>query len=280
MLLILLIGIGLLGITGISLWRENFVAELAISFLPYLFMALIVLTISICLRGFLKKKKKWFRLLFLRSGILSFLYGSEFFSFYGITSSPTETTETVQGIKVYYANILYTNDDYASLQQQIDAYDPDVVALVEFSQNHAENMKDYFQSKFPYVNRNTWSTKLAGDVVFSKYPMKEMLGAYESGRRKYSYLRLESPQPLYIYLVHTSSPVSLQMFRMRNQQLKKLNEDFIQQGTKRSDDIPVVMLGDFNMTPWSAFYTQFEKGFSGAVVNVFRGKAPTFTWNL
>jgi endonuclease/exonuclease/phosphatase (EEP) superfamily protein YafD len=201
----------------------------------------------------------------------------EFLSFYSITPS---SLESPQGLKVYYANILYTNDDYAALQQQIDTYDPDVVALVEFSQQHAEMMKDYFQSKFPYVNRNTWSTKLAGDIVFSKYPIKNLLETYDNEGWKYSYLRLETSQPLYMYVVHTSSPVSLKMFTMRNQQLKKLNKDFTRQHLEREETTPVVMVGDFNVTPWSDFYRSFEEGFSGALVNAFRGKSPVFTWSL
>lgn len=277
MILERLVGIGLAGISGIYLGRETFIAELAISFLPYLFIGIIVLMIGIGLRGLRKKRKNCFRLLFLRSGVLGILYGTEFFSFYKISALPAGNE---QGLKVYYANILYTNDDYVALQQQIDAYDPDVVALVEFSQKHEEMMKDYFQSKFPYVNRNTWSTKLAGDVVFSKYPMQDLLGRYGSGRWKYSYFKLETPQPLYMYVVHTSSPVSLKMFRMRNQQLKKLSEDIREQGAEREEQVPIVMVGDFNITPWSAFYAQFEAGLNGALINVFRRNTPVFTRNL
>jgi hypothetical protein len=168
---------------------------------------------------------------------LSVLYGLEFFSFYSWYGDKWEDLQEMKyirefedDIRVYYANILYTNYDYASLEQQIVFYDPDVVALVEFSNNHADAMKDFFQERYPYVNRNSWDAKLAGDVVFSKYPLVEVSNEYpqEVGRWKYSYVILDVPGEanIYFYLVHTSAPVSVYNFEMRNKQLHKIAKEF------------------------------------------------------
>ena len=40
------------------------------------------------------------------------------------------------------------------------------------------------------------------------------------------------------------------------------------------------MVGDFNISPWSAFYPPFEEAFNGKLVNVFRNQNPTYTWSL
>lgn len=76
---------------------------------------------------------------------------------------------------MYYANILYTNDHYDALKEAVEDANPDIVMLVEFSDEHAEALKEYFKRSFPYVSRNSWSTKLAGDIVFSKYPILDFM---------------------------------------------------------------------------------------------------------
>ncbi|MDR0282605.1 MAG: endonuclease/exonuclease/phosphatase family protein [Candidatus Peribacteria bacterium] len=187
-------------------------------------------------------------------------------------------------MRVYYANILYTNYDYESLKKQIEANNPHVVVLVEFSSQHEEALKDWFQERFPYVNRNSWSTKLAGDVVFSKYPITDLLTQYpqELGRWRYSYFSLPKweEKDFYFYVVHTSAPVSVYNFNMRNEQLKKLSEEFLIQAKDRPEDAPVVMVGDFNISPWSAFYKPFEEGLEGKLRNAFKDYTHRFTWSL
>jgi hypothetical protein len=43
--------------------------------------------------------------------------------------------------------------------------------MVEFSDEHEDEMKEFFKENYPYMNRNSRSTMLAGDVVFSKLPI-------------------------------------------------------------------------------------------------------------
>ena len=206
------------------------------------------------------------------------LYGSEFFSFYSLQD---KVRINQSGLRVFYANILYTNYDYESLKKQIDnGYD--MVVLVEFSNEHEEALKDRFQERFPYVNRNSRSTRLAGDVVFSKYPISNLLQNYpqEPGRWRYSYFSVDKEAPLYFYVVHTSAPVSLYNFEMRNKQLKKLNADFLLQAQNRDEGAPVIMLGDFNLSPRSTFYSSFEKALKGKLRNVARDSTPYFTRSL
>jgi len=186
-------------------------------------------------------------------------------------------------MRVFYANILYTNYDYESLKQHIEAHNPHIVILVEFSSQHEEVLKDWFQERFPYVNRNSRSTRLAGDVVFSKYPITNLLTKYpqEPGRWRYSYFSLPHGEgDFYFYVVHTSAPVSVYNFNMRNEQLKKLSEEFLLQAKDRPEDAPVVMVGDFNISPWSVFYTSFEEKLEGKLSNIAREYKPFFTRSL
>ncbi|MDR3168566.1 MAG: endonuclease/exonuclease/phosphatase family protein [Candidatus Peribacteria bacterium] len=207
------------------------------------------------------------------------VYIAEFLSFY----SPHDTRRINQaGLRIYYANILYTNYDYESLKKQIGEGRYDIVVLVEFSDEHEKAMKDRFQERFPYVDRTSWSKKLAGNVVFSKYPITNLSEHYpqEPGRRRYGYFSIQRGVPFYFYVVHTSAPVSNYNFQMRNEQLKKLKADFLAQTADRPKDAPVVILGDFNLSPRSAFYTQFMDGLDGKLRNIFRDYQPHFTRSL
>jgi hypothetical protein len=51
--------------------------------------------------------------------------------------------------------------------------------MVEFSDAHEDKMKDYFQENYPYMNRNSRSTMLAGDVVFSKIPLENITETHQ-----------------------------------------------------------------------------------------------------
>jgi hypothetical protein len=60
MVLLLLMGIGLMGLTIVYFFRENFVAELMISFLPYWAGGLAVLSVvllGVLIRRIWKRKK-------------------------------------------------------------------------------------------------------------------------------------------------------------------------------------------------------------------------------
>lgn len=291
MLLLWVIAVGLVLLWWLYFFRLNFVAELAISFLPYIFVGLFFLGVVLLVVGlFLLIRKRQNKnlisplfLITLSSFFLSFLYGSDFFSFYSLKYQEHLVEDS---LKVYYANILYTNDHYDALKEAVEDANPDIVMLVEFSDEHAEALKEYFKRSFPYVSRNSWSTKLAGDIVFSKYPILDFMvwNPYDLGKWRYSYLRLDTREifnkEIYLYLVHTSAPVSLYNFDMRNEQLAKVSRGFLDDQAGRSLDDPVLMIGDFNLSPWSAFYQRLESAFSGYLVNALQGRQPTYTRSL
>ena len=125
-------------------FRESFLSELAISFLPYIMVAILVVTLILILLLFRKKKKNLITFFTIVLIILSFwigyFYYSEYFSFYNHSDENIRLAED-EWIKVFYANIYYLNYDFESLKQRIKQEDPDVVILVEFSDEH-ENVRN------------------------------------------------------------------------------------------------------------------------------------------
>jgi len=99
-------------------------------------------------------------------------------------------------------------------------------------------------------------------MVFSKYKIENRADDFPQGSRRYAYFSLQpkdGPEQ-YFYLVHTSSPDSYAHFEMRNKQLTSFANDFqSHQEGYRADIDKAFILGDFNVSPRSTYYQDFEE---------------------
>lgn len=287
--MIYLLWISILAISFLYFFRESFIAELAISFLPYIIwfcvIALIIEIYLIIHESKRRRKHKWIRIFFtIIITILTIwiwtMYSSEFFWFYNKDDESIRLRENEGWIKVFYANIYYKNIDYESLQRKIIEEKPDIVVLVEFSDNHEDEMKDFFKENYPYINRNSWSTMLAWDAVFSKIPLEIITETHkvEAWTRNYSYMKILDDRYedwIELYVIHTSAPVSNKNFEMRNEQIGKLLSDFLKY---HKNWTPAMVIWDFNLSPWSYFYKQFIKDIN--MSNAISYQSPNYTRSL
>ena len=208
------------------------------------------------------------------------LYSSEFFWFYNQNDESIRLKNIEEWIKIFYANIYYKNTDYKSLQEKIEQENPDIVILVEFSDEDEREMKDFFRKNYPYRNRNSWSTMLAWDAVFSKIPLENITETHlvEAWSRNYGYMKIlcdECDEWIDLYVIHTSAPVSNMNFEMRNVQIWKVLSDYLQHHTNWT---PTVIIWDFNLSPWSYYYKQFTKHLK--LLNALSYQSPSYTRSL
>ncbi len=187
-------------------------------------------------------------------------------------------------IKVFYANILYKNTNYESLKEKIQQENPDIVILVEFSDEHEDAMKEFFRENYPYMNRNSRSATLAGDVVFSKIPLDNITETHivPAWSWNYSYMKIECEgiiencwDNVELYVIHTAAPVSLKNFQMRNAQLYKLKSDFIK---NENTSNPIIIIWDFNLSPWSYYYKRLTDNWW--MLNALSFQSPVYTRSL
>ena len=286
--MLFLLRISIIAISCLFFFRESFIAELAISFLPYIiWLCVFALLIEICLIIHEVKRKNKHKsikiLLTIFVTILTIwiwtLYSLEYFWFYNHQSESIRLNDNTW-IKVFYSNIYYKNTDYKSLQQKIEQEDPDIVVLVEFSDEHERAMKDFFKENYSYMNRNSRSTMLAGDVVFSKIPLENITETHlvEAWARNYSYMKILCDNCwdwVELYVIHTSAPVSHKNFEMRNTQIGKLLSDFLRY---HDDWTPTMIIWDFNLSPWSYYYKQFTKHLN--MLNALSYQLPNYTRSL
>lgn len=284
--------LSIIATTIIYFFRESFIAELAISFVPYVIwfciLALIVEIYLIINESKRRRKNKSIKIFFtILITILTIwigtLYSSEFFWFYNQDDTSIRLKSYDNWIKVFYANILYKNTDYESLKQKILQENPDIVVLVEFSDDHEDEMKDFFRESYPYMNRNSRSTMLAGDVVFSKLPIKNSYTTWKEWKwsRKYSYIQiecwnsqLECDNDFDMYVIHTAAPVSIENFEMRNDQLEQLWSDFKENNYAN----PTLVIWDFNLSPRSYYYKKLIKNWD--LRNALSYQSPNYTRSL
>ena len=279
-------------------FRDTFLSELAISFLPYFFFFCWTLWICLFLVWIFKKagKKYFFVIEWILFILFSILCGKELYQFYrweefDIQWEIDEETnhqgqEILSWTKIFYANILYTNLDYENIQHTIESENPDIVILVEFSDNHKEHMEQFFKTRYPYMSRNSWSETLAWDIIFSKYPLEniQIWNQTTPRSRTYSLLKMNLPQYsewILFLVIHTAAPVSPKNFTMRNNQLEKIINDW-----SEISAIPLekLIIGDFNLSPRSHYYQTFidslNQYWKDLIFNRTRNQKIIYTWSL
>ena len=287
--MLFLLRISILIITYLYFFRESFFAELAVSFVPYI-IGFCILTFILEIYLIIHNSKKQIKhkpvKIFLTVLVTALtiwiwtLYSLEYFWFYNQNDEYNRLKDDEEWIKVFYSNIYYKNTDYKTLQQKIELENPDIVVLVEFSDNHEDEMKEFFKENYPYMNRNSRSTMLAGDVVFSKIPLENITETHlvEAWARNYSYMKIlceDCWDGVDLYVIHTSAPVSYKNFEMRNAQIDKLLSDFLKHHT---DWTPTMIIWDFNLSPRSHYYKQFTKHLN--MLNALSLQSPNYTRSL
>lgn len=250
-----------------------YISELLISFLPYI--AAISWAFAIVTFVHFKKTMKsgyrfpahrYFRgVSFLIFCFLFFWYSKQFNNFY--VQDPFPQTAQSWNITILFANIHKDNIEYKAIEKTISDANPDILMFVEFADHHYEHLKAFLQATYPYTNNTTRSKKFVGSMVFSKYPLNNKADDFPQWARRYGYFSLiHNNQEIYFYLVHTSSPDNYNHFIMRNEQLTTFVKNFKEHESDRNRD-NIVMVGDFNITPWSPYYRILSTAFSGELVD-------------
>ncbi len=268
---------------------EYYVSELVLSFLPYIISIsfLWTLTSFLVLKIFIKKFiarfwsniKIFFAFLILLSWLIFFLFSKKFTYFYRVDVDQIQENMT-WWLKILYANIYKNNTEYTWLKSIIEQKNPDLIMFVELADHHYEHLKSFLSENYPYSNSTHWSKTYVWNMVFSKKKIENRADDFPQWAWRYGYFSVNyENKPIYFYLVHMSSPINKRYFDMRNTQINYFFNDFIlHQSTHRIKNDKIVVLGDFNTSPWSFFYWNFAKWFEWEYINITRALSIVFTW--
>lgn len=145
-------------------------------------------------------------------------------------------------------NVLTNNCDYETKKAYIREQSPDLFLLIETRQeciDAFEQMKDEYPHSIVFPHRFA-----AGIALYSRFPL-ENAAIVQLGKDSNPSIRAEVVGPngrFVVYGSHTPPPINPPVWAIRNEQLRATAAAI------KKETLPVVLLGDFNLTPFSPFY--------------------------
>ena len=233
-----------------QLW---WVFDLASHFRLQYFMVLVVLVV------FFVKAKKWKSTgVGLFFGVANFILISPYI---GTISSVTEADQSK--IRILSMNLSHANSSYKKAKLLIRKAQPNVMVLQELSNSWKNGLGETL-AQFPYFATLSYD---AGFMLPNFLIPKEKLfiGLYShlpferimmdrSDDFPIPYIRgsFKLKENFFtLFGVHLASPVGKHRTDLRNKQLASLAEEI------QKNNQPTVVIGDFNITPWSSHFEEF-----------------------
>lgn len=240
-----------IGLLFFLFFPETYLRDLLINFLPYIVLLHVPLLLILVALTHGTEPQLQTRAKFMRAGIvISMLIQSVNIFTPSFSLETTRATPEIQApLKVLFANVMKLNNDPSRLLTLIEKENPDIIGIAELTPVFADaltNMKDQypFQTVFP-------ATHGFGIGLFSKVELLEP--SIEALATDIPFIKSRitwHDRSIDIFVVHLLPPVIPEWFDRRNASLNELAQ-FI------NNDHSTMMMGDFNLTPWSKFYQNF-----------------------
>jgi endonuclease/exonuclease/phosphatase (EEP) superfamily protein YafD len=151
--------------------------------------------------------------------------------------------------RIYFANTYFANRDAQQIAQSIEREQPDVVILAEIEPDTfaavSQRLPDYAYTTH-YDPDGLFDLGVLSRVSFSE----PVIHNYADDRFPSIDISIDGPnQPLRIIGTHPIVPIPGNLWRNRNAHLNGLAQDI--------DQRPTLVIGDFNITPWSPVFRRF-----------------------
>jgi len=142
----------------------------------------------------------------------------------------------------------------------IKAENPDIFFILEANQTHAEAVKKDLKEIYPYTIAFPKQDAF-GMVAVSKHPWKQKWKTFSQTKIKgidnfllIARIQPEGQKPVSFYALHAPPPLTPGRFAQRNAELEHAATFINSKHRDASDN--VVLLGDWNITPYSPFFSQ------------------------
>ncbi|BAZ12273.1 endonuclease/exonuclease/phosphatase [Calothrix sp. NIES-4071] len=153
-------------------------------------------------------------------------------------------------IRIESFNVNVENKEYQKSVDIVRKDKPDIALFIEIHDTWYNNLKTRLKDTFPYSFRSPGG----GLAVFSRIPLEDAQGVNldEAGHHLVTNLKVNG-KTIHFIGTHPMVPVKPWTFHRRNRQLAALEKYINQQQN------PVIIAGDFNLSPWSPYYRKFIK---------------------
>lgn len=195
-------------------------------------------------------KKKW-----LWSGVILVFLVINIFEFIPTYFTNKKNIKTKTKIKIMMINIYAKNMEYEKVANFIEKQNPDIIITQEINLHMIDNLekqiKPYKYQKL-VIKDNGFSigifSKFETKFKTPKKYYKDKVAAILIGEMKIN------RKNVLIYAIHLKSPTTPERFKIRNNTLSMIKKD-----VNNIENSYVILLGDFNMTPYSYYFKKFEK---------------------
>ena len=158
-------------------------------------------------------------------------------------------------IKIMSFNVLGENHQHEAVIERIKQHDPDVLTILEYTHYWPSALQS-LNKTYPYrLEQRRWHG--FGIAIFSKRPFTNPSATQitkDATDNPFLTLDIEvDGHPLRLAALHLLSPMHRDRLKVRNRQLAEIAKILAQR------DVPTIVMGDFNCTPWSPFLSDFMK---------------------
>lgn len=185
-------------------------------------------------------------------------------------------TESSVKLKVGFYNKYFFNENFDEISNKIKEMNFDILGLGELKSDQRERIEAFKDFKYT-VSKNCDSCEYKEDVaLYSKYPIiNPKIYTFEKARVIEADVVVSTTKTIRVFVIHTTAPSLFHSERlvMRNKELESL-PDVI----NSAESYHKIVLGDFNVSPWSSSMEKFEKKLVD-MTNAARGRGLKFTWN-
>jgi endonuclease/exonuclease/phosphatase (EEP) superfamily protein YafD len=176
-----------------------------------------------------------------------------------LTASDTapEIDHTPRALKVAIANVNLNNQSSAGLREWLAEKQPDIVALVELSPEFAVDLQPLkgYPHRAIYPENSPFGLGILSQHALSDVELKRHAHRIPHMQAKVAW----NNRLIRLVVFHPMPPLTPAFHAERNQKIR----DLIQEHNKQ--DLPTIIAGDFNATPWSSAFTGLkDRGFRRA----------------
>jgi endonuclease/exonuclease/phosphatase (EEP) superfamily protein YafD len=170
-------------------------------------------------------------------------------------------------------NVHYHNDAYEELLALVEEMDPDFIVLSEATQEWQDGVQA-LTIDYPYTHYVGYSKH--GRIIYSRFPfVDDGLGRVDDWERPSVVATLDLGEAhMTVVGLHVRAPMSPESAAQRNRQMANLAQ-FVQAQSQ-----PTMLLGDFNITPWSPVFHDFMAQAGLKDARIGHGLAPTWPTHL
>ncbi len=165
-------------------------------------------------------------------------------------------------VTVTSVNVLRGNVQHDRVVADLIEAGPDVIAVLELTSTLDQKLRQNLP-EYRHVITGSKNSGNFGLGVYSKHPLKdselfESVEAIESIAVTVVVEQLGSPnRELRLFVTHPLPPMNAALFEKRNRQLEDV-ADRMQEFRHQASGIPMVLLGDLNLTPWSPWFLELQ----------------------